>query len=111
MQPVRSIKKWRIRRAMGLFATKKAIDSLSLRLTELSSEVQDLKTARKRLELEWEELYDKVRHQMSRMSKRAGAADKLLQENPELDSSDSQFPKLDPVSRSIMLRRGMSGGR
>jgi len=96
---------------MGLFATKKAIDSLSSRLTELSAEVQDLKTARKRLELEWEELYDKVRHQMSRMSKRAGAADKRLPESPELDSSGEQLPQVDPVSRSILLRRGRSVGR
>jgi len=90
---------------MGIFANKKATESLAFRLGELTIEVRELKTAHKHLELEWEELYDKVRHQMSRMSRRAKADQKdngeLLAEIPDNDASTF----VDPISEQILARR------
>ena len=91
---------------MKLFATQKAVAELAFRLGELDSDVRTLKTANKHLELEWEELYDKVRRQMSRMSKRYAVDQK---ENGELLPEAPPDDGLDPISRSIMLRRGMPG--
>lgn len=89
---------------MGLFDTKKATEHLSVRLGELSLQVMELKTAHKHLELEWEELYDKVRHQMSRMSRRAKVDDPG---NGELLADETPDDVVDPISRSILRRRGM----
>jgi hypothetical protein len=73
--------------------------------------VTDLQSANKTLGLEWEELYDKVRHQMSRMSKRKPAEPVVPLEELDPDNSNSQFPDLDPISKSIMLRRAGQGVR
>lgn len=89
---------------MGLFASKKAVAELAFRIGELDSEVRTLKTANKHLELEWEELYDKVRRQMSRMSKRSAIdAPPLNNDEPAIEPDDG----IDPISRSILARRGM----
>jgi len=64
-----------------------------------------LESGSKSLRLEWEELYDKVRHQMGRMSKRLSADSRLNGDPPPPDAPSEQFAELDPVSRSIMLRR------
>ena len=90
---------------MGLFATKKANVDLELRLAALSTAVHELKSAHKHLELEWEELYDKVRHQMARMSRRAKVD---LKENGELSPGDAPVddgPSADPISEAIHKRR------
>lgn len=90
---------------MGLFAKKRATEDLSYRLGELSEEVQNLKSAHKRLELEWEELYDKVRHQMSRMARRFSTEQKELgngQEDLPLPEADDG---MDPISAKIHARR------
>ena len=90
---------------MGLFATKKANVDLELRLTALSTAVHELKTAHKHLELEWEELYDKVRHQMARMSRRAKVD---LKENGEALPEDEPVDdglSSDPISEAIHKRR------
>ena len=89
---------------MSLFASKKAIAGLAVHLSALDAEVRALKTANKHLELEWEELYDKVRRQMSRMSKRSALDAKPLVDGSEVVEPDDG---LDPISRSIMVRRGM----
>ena len=103
MHLVHSLEKGRIEALMGLLATKKAVAELAFRLGELDSEVRTLKTANKHLELEWEELYDKVRRQMSRMSKRSAIdAPPLVNDEVVAEPDDG----LDPISRSIMLRRG-----
>ena len=90
---------------MTVFGKKTALAELSFRLGELSVEVQELRTKHKHLELEWEELYDKVRHQMSRMSRRAKLDSKenggLTPPDPDLTPSDG----LDPISREILARR------
>jgi len=88
---------------MGLFATKKAVAALAFRLGELDSEVRTLKTANKHLELEWEELYDKVRRQMSRMSKRS-AVDAPPLNNDETAAAPDDG--VDPISRNILALRG-----
>ena len=93
---------------MDLFGTNKAVAELAFRLGELDSAVRDLKTANKHLELEWEELYDKVRRQMSRMSKRSAIDAPPLNNGEDVEPADDG---LDPISRSIMLRRGMQGIR
>jgi len=95
---------------MALFAKKIAAEDLSFRLGLLSEEVELLKSKHKHLELEWDELYDKVRHQMSRMSRRAKADAKFNGDEQEGETSDLPFPDTDPVSRSIMMRRARQMG-
>jgi len=90
---------------MSIFANKKATESLAFRLGELTIEVRELKTAHKHLELEWEELYDKVRHQMSRMSRRVKTE---LKENGELTEDIPPIANetlVDPISEEILARR------
>jgi len=89
---------------MGLFANEKALAELTQRFAALAGDVRELKTAHKHLELEWEELYDKVRHQMSRMSRRAKVDAPV---NGELFEEETPDDGIDPISRSILLRRGM----
>jgi len=93
---------------MWPFDNKIAAPGIEERLGELESDVRSLRSANKHLELEWEELYDKVRRQMSRMSKRSAVDAPALPNNEEVLEPDDG---LDPISRSIMLRRGMQGIR
>jgi len=90
---------------MALFGKKTALEDLSFRLGLLTSEVDNLKSKHKHLELEWEELYDKVRHQMSRMSRRAKADAKANGEDPDTTPDNETSLGQDPISRSIMMRR------
>ena len=89
---------------MNIFGTKIATPGLEERLGTLESEFRTLKTANKHLELEWEELYDKVRRQMSRMSKRSAVDAPPLSNGEDVEVVDDG---LDPISRSILRRRGM----
>ncbi|KKL93328.1 hypothetical protein LCGC14_1875800 [marine sediment metagenome] len=91
---------------MGLFAKKIAPESVEYRLGALAAEVQSLKSGHKHLELEWEELYDKVRHQMARMSRRVKADAKLNGDEQPLDPAVEPDDGVDPISRSILARRG-----
>jgi len=92
---------------MSIFGTQKANDRLQDRLRALEDTVSVLKRDCRSLHLEWEELYDKVRRQMSRMSKRA-AVDKreaingFDEEPPEVDPN-----AIDPISAAILKRRGV----
>ncbi len=90
---------------MRLFATAKEVRLLHESLREQSDRVQVLESASKALRLEWEELYDKVRHQMSRMSKRVPLESSVNGGPPSSEESAESFAELDPVSRSIMMRR------
>jgi len=94
---------------MSIFATNKAIDRLEDRLRGLELKCDDLARHAKTLNLEFTELYDKVSHQMSRMAKRHAAAKK--DEPVELEElpNNLPFPDADPISRSILLRRGGVG--
>ena len=91
--------------AMGLFASHKAQELLQNRLLELEARCQCLERDGKSLRLEWEELYDKVRHQMSRISRRVSAEQPSSEESPPSPNTADGVPQLDPISRSIMLRR------
>ena len=90
---------------MGLFAVKKDVVALSTRIAALHTEIQELKSARKHLELEWEELYDKVRRQMARMSKRYAVDQKENGEIPPIANEDLTDDDLDPISAKIHARR------
>jgi len=98
-----------------MFGTKKTNIEADLlagqlrdRITALEDDSRKLKTAQKHLELEWVELYDKVRHAMSRISKRAERAERAEREaEPEFNGEDpaegAQFT--DPISAKILARR------
>ena len=89
---------------MTIFWTKTAALGIEERLATLESDFRSLKSANKHLELEWEELYDKVRRQMSRMSKRSAVDAPPLSNGEDAEVVDDG---LDPISRSILRRRGM----
>jgi hypothetical protein len=72
----------------------------------LAEEVAGLRSGHKRLELEWEELYDKVRHQMARMSRRAAVAKKENGDPPEAILNPETGEPMDPISAGIHARRG-----
>ncbi len=80
----------------------KAIDRLSDRLAKVEDTCADMQRDRKKLDLEFTDLYDKVSRQMSRMAKRY-AVDQKENGKDLLD----QVPDdgLDPISRSIHQRR------
>lgn len=92
---------------MGLFRSKTATRVLEDDLWALKKRVGDLESENKRLALDFEQLYDKVRHQMARMSRRAKAAQDETSTDPLNDGDNSASDGLDPISRSIMARRGM----
>lgn len=89
---------------MGFFQQQRALDRLTDRLKAVADDVSDLQRGARKLDLEFTELYDKVRHQMSRMAKRDAMAAKV---NGDDTPDDEPVDNLDPISRSIMLRRGM----
>ena len=90
---------------MGLFATNRAVDRLEDRLRSLEIKCDDLERAKKSLDMEFTELYDKVSHQMSRMAKRYSRAkangEDLQEELPIVDPADV----IDPISAKILDRR------
>jgi len=95
----------RIQADMGLFATKKAFDRLEDRLRALENTCSDLARDSKRRELEGIELYDKVRHQMSRMAKRAALDAKDTAFAPDVVENGEDLPTTDPISAAIHARR------
>jgi len=90
---------------MGLFATQNSVSALLERLTKLEGQFSELKTANKHLELEWEELYDKVRRQMARMSKRYAVDQKENGADLVPDSDAAEASENDPISAQIHARR------
>jgi len=96
---------------MRIVGKNKALDRLEDRLRALELKFDDLDRLNRKLDLEFTELYDKVRHQMSRMAKRDALARKNDTDPPELEQDDLPFPDADPISRSILLRRGGVGGQ
>jgi len=96
---------------MPMFRSKKrdilAIERLENSMVELKTNVNELKAANKRLELEWTETYDKIRHQLSRMARRGDLAkETIAQEIEPANASDE--PLMDPISQSIHARRNRS---
>ena len=102
-----------------MFSTKRSIERairaterLDDRLDSAIRKIDELESANKRLQLEWVETYDKVRHQLSRMARRGdlpkgNGTDEIV---PEAGSEES---KLDPISQRIHDRRNRSylGGK
>jgi len=92
---------------MSVFRVQKAIDRLEDRLQRTEQLCADLDRENKKLDLEFTDLYDKVRRQMSRMAKRYAVDTKENGGEIPADPNDSPTDSVDPISRSIMLRRGM----
>jgi len=84
-----------------------AVERLENSLQALKSDVHDLQAANKRLELEWTETYDKVRHQMSRMARRGDLA-KSNGPGDILPPEGTGEPEMDDISASIHARRNRS---
>ena len=89
---------------MSIFGMQKAIERLEDRLAKTENTCTELQRDRRKLDLEFTDLHDKVSHQMSRMAKRQAIAKK---ENGEDLLEEAPDDGIDPISRSIMLRRGM----
>jgi len=93
---------------MGILRTQKALDRLEDRLQRTEQLCADLDRESKKLDLEFTDLYDKVRRQMSRMAKRYAVDQKEGTELEEIPTNSSDSSTIDPISRSIMMRRGMA---
>lgn len=88
----------------------KRIEVLEEDLRALQRVVADQESKGRSLELEYVELYDKVKRQMSRMAKRYEVDAKENETTNPPISNASHLDGLDPVSRSIMLRRARQYG-
>lgn len=84
-----------------------ALERLEARLLDLSDRLDAVESTARKLQLEWIETYDKVRHQLSRMAKRG-----TLPDTPPLGPNDApavpEVPQMDPISASIHARRSRS---
>ena len=89
---------------MSIWGHPTAAEQLENRVAQLETICDSLQRAEKKLDLEFTELYDKVSHTMSRMARRQQRAAK---ENGELVEVTEPDDGLDPISRSILRRRGM----
>ena len=93
---------------MSIFGEKKAVREVQEDLWKLRNQVDQLESQVKISKLEATEVYDKTMRLMHRMAKRYVVDQK---ENGELVEVTEPDDGLDPISRSIMLRRGMQGIR
>ena len=93
------------RPSMGLFRHQKALDRLEDRLKRTEDLCADLQRDRKKLDLEFTDLYDKVRHQMSRMAKRDALAAKENGEDFTEPADATSENEIDPISAKILERR------
>lgn len=82
-----------------------AIERLEDRFKQICVDIDDLKSANKRLQLEWTETYDKVRHQMARMARRGDLTPANNGQDLE-PGDDTQESEVDPISAKILARRG-----
>lgn len=96
---------------MGLFANRKAVQALEDRCRALEHRCEDSERAHKGLQLEWEELYDKVRRQMSRMSKRIAVDAKEANDFTEPEDGTGSASGVDSISARILERRAGHGGK
>jgi len=88
---------------MSLFGDTRALERLEDRLAKQETLSDDLAREVRGLKLEYVELYDKVRHQMSRMAKRSAVAEQEINDVEVVEEPDDG---LDPISRAILARRG-----
>ncbi len=94
-----------------MFKNKLAVELLEDRCRSLEHRCEDLERSHKGLALEWEELYDKVRHQMSRMSRRIKVEKKNDVEVIDAEPQPEYESGLDPISAGILRRRAGIAGR
>jgi len=90
---------------MSFGRTQKAIERLDDRLKATEDLCSALSRSSKRLDLEFTELFDKVRHQMSRMAKRYAVDLKDNGLDAPDGSGDGNEPSSDPISEKILARR------
>ena len=88
---------------MGLFRDTKALERLEDRLAKQEALSDDLSREVRGLKLEYIELYDKVRHQMSRMAKRSAVDER---NRAEVEEVEEEVDGIDPISKAILARRG-----
>ena len=98
-----SLKKGRIQAPMGLFSDNSALERLEDRIAKQEALSDDLAREVRGLKLEYIELYDKVRHQMSRMAKRTAVDQRERNDVPVIEEEDDG---IDPISRNILALRG-----
>jgi len=84
-----------------------AVERLEDRLAQLKGQVDDLESTSRKLELEWVETYDKIRHQLSRMARR-GDLSKGKGSEEIVDDTANDEPVMDPISAGIHARRNRS---
>lgn len=88
----------------SLKAANLAIARLEDNLKGLRVAVDELSSANKRLQLEWTETYDKVRHQLSRMARRGdlgNGKEEVGAPSPE----GMEESEVDAISAKILARR------
>jgi len=90
---------------MRLWQTQKALDRLEDRLKATEDLCSALSRSSRKLDLEFTELYDKVRHQMSRMAKRYAVDLKDNGLDAPDGGNDGNEPSSDPISEKILARR------
>ena len=91
---------------MSVFRENKRLVTVEEMLWTLRKRVDELESSAKLAKLEAAEVYDKTYRLMNRMKKRYEVD---FKENGPLgpeDQDTSHLDSLDPISRSIMLRRG-----
>jgi len=89
---------------MNLFRDNSALERLQDRIAKQEALSDDLAREVRGLKLEYIELYDKVRHQMSRMAKRSAVdtRERLVDEVEQVEDDG-----VDPISREILALRGV----
>jgi len=87
---------------MGLFRDNRTLERLEDRIAKLEALADDSERTVRGLKLEYVELYDKVRHQMSRMAKRAAVDERFANDAEVIDEVDDG---IDPISRNILAQR------
>jgi len=107
MPLLQSVKSRCIEAPMNVFRVQKTLDRLEDRLARVETLCSDLQRESRKLELEFTDLYDKVRHQMSRMAKRDAASRKENGPTPPEEPVDDEYRHTDTISASILRRRGM----
>ena len=88
---------------MSIFGKKLTLERLQEDLAKQKAITNDLEREVRGLRLEYIELYDKVRHQMSRMAKRAAVDDR---KQLELEGTEPDDDGVDPISAQILALRG-----
>jgi len=87
---------------MSLFGDSRTLERLEDRIAKQEQLADDLERTVRGLKMEYVELYDKVRHQMSRMAKRAAVDEQIRNDVEVIEEPDDG---IDPISRSILAHR------